>query len=113
MGLDFSHCEARWSYSGFGRFRRRLAKQIGINLDDMYGFGGEREWDTVNDPIKPLLDHSDCDGVLTPEECKLVYPRLEELIRDWDDEDYDKQQALELIEGMKYCIELDEDLEFQ
>jgi hypothetical protein len=112
MGLDFSHCDAYWSYSGFNRFRERLANQIGFSLGEMVGFGGKREWDTVHDDIKPLLDHSDCDGVLTPEECKIVYPRLAELIQNWSEYDRDKIMALELIEGMKLCVELDEDLEF-
>lgn len=40
MGLDFTHCEARWSYSSFNNFRRKLAACIGMNLDDMQGFGG-------------------------------------------------------------------------
>lgn len=113
MGLDFSHCEARWAYSGFHRFRERLANMIGFSLNDMDGFGGSRQWDTIHDDIKPLLDHSDCDGVLTPEECKVVYPRLNELIQDWSDGDVDKSRALELIEGMKLCVELGEDLEFK
>ncbi|MCM3147573.1 hypothetical protein NSQ36_08885 [Bacillus sp. FSL W8-1143] len=34
MGLDFTHCEAHWSYSDFHDFRKRLAAGIGMNLDD-------------------------------------------------------------------------------
>ncbi|CAM5353616.1 hypothetical protein [Bacillus safensis FO-36b] [Bacillus safensis subsp. safensis] len=41
MGLDFTHCEAHWSYSDFHGFRKRLAACIGMNLDDMEGFGGK------------------------------------------------------------------------
>ncbi len=41
MGLDFTHCEAHWSYSDFHDFRKRLAASIGMNLDDMEGFGGK------------------------------------------------------------------------
>ncbi|MFP3842037.1 hypothetical protein U5N22_17430 [Bacillus safensis] len=40
MGLDFTHYEAHWSYSDFHDFRRKLAACIGMNLDDMEGFGG-------------------------------------------------------------------------
>lgn len=112
MGVDFSHCDAHWSYSGFDSFRMNLASQIGINLDEMMGYGGDRSWDEIDDPIKPLLNHSDCDGVLTPEECKIVYPRLKELIKSWDDNNRDKQKAMELIKGMKLCVERNENLEF-
>lgn len=40
MGLDFTHCEAHWSYSGFMVFRRKLAKAIGVDLNRMEGFVG-------------------------------------------------------------------------
>lgn len=30
MGIDFSHCDAHWAYSGFHRFRTRLATQVGL-----------------------------------------------------------------------------------
>src|SRR3546814_9161128 len=65
MGLDFSHTDAHWAYSGFTRFRRALAKHEGIDLDAMEGFqrhGDDRprvSWNTVTTPLKPLLDHSD------------------------------------------------------
>lgn len=40
----------------------------------MDGFGGDVSFDTISDPIKPLLDHSDCEGELTPEECAGTAP---------------------------------------
>ena len=113
MGLDFSHCDAHWSYGGFHAFRCRIADEIGINLDEMEGFGGSKSWDEVNDPIVPLLNHSDCDGHLTPEECRIVYPRLIQLVSHWDDNDYDKINALELAKGMKICSEQGENLLFE
>lgn len=113
MGLDFSHCDAHWSYSGFHRFRCKLAKEIGIDLDSMKGFGGKISWDKIKDPIKPLLNHSDCDGELTSEECREVAPRLRELVKDWPDDDYDKQKALELADGMEFAAIMNENLEFR
>lgn len=38
MGLNFNYSDARWSYDGFDRFKRRLTAQIDINLDDMQRF---------------------------------------------------------------------------
>ncbi|MCU5173755.1 hypothetical protein [Bacillus paranthracis] len=112
MGLAFNHSEAYWTYSAFNNFRRRLAKQLGFNLDEMYGFGGEVSWDTIVDDIKDLLNHSDCEGDLTPEQCKTIYPRLIELVKEWDDEDRDKQNAIILAEDMKWCYERRLILEF-
>lgn len=112
MGLDFSHTDARWGYSGFNNFRRRLAKEIGMDLDAMEGFGGDILFSNFNDDILPLLDHSDCDGELTVNECKKVAPRLRELVSDWEEDDYDKQKAISLAEGMELAASQGETLEF-
>lgn len=110
MGLGFKHSDASWSYSGFNAFRARLASDIGINLKAMEGFDGmsspgyphlpAKPWDEVDDPIKPLLHHSDCDGYLTAKQCRQVAPRLRELVSYWE-ECYDKRQALVLAEDME------------
>jgi hypothetical protein len=114
MGIDFSHCDAHWAYSGFNRFRMRLARDIGINLDEMAGFTIKygKSWDDIDDPIVPLLDHSDCDGHLTPEECGAIAPRLEELVSVWED-GYDKENALSLAAGMRDAARNNENLIFE
>ena len=126
MGLNFSHGDASWAYGGFHRFRIRLAEAIGIDLEKMIGFNQKYvgdgkyvkttenplNWNTVKDDIKLLLNHSDCDGVLTPENCRKVAFRLRELVRNWKDTDYDKINALELAEGMEEAAENDEIFEF-
>lgn len=120
MGIDFSHTDAHWSYGGFARFREALAKHEGIDLDAMEGFrrhGDDRpriSWSTVTTDLKPLLDHSDCDGQLTPEECRQVAPRLREVIDAiWPDErDYDRRTGLELAHGMDVAAQAGEPLEF-
>ena len=70
------------------------------------------KWSTVHDDIVPLLNHSDCDGDLTVEECKRVAPRLRELVKDWSDDDYNKIHALALADGMDEAVEHNEPLEF-
>lgn len=150
MGLDFSHCDAHWGYSGFMRFRTRLAAEAGIALHCMEGFAvsyigafiGTKQsfcktvdvydssiesnkhpagyigsqpvisWDKVKDDIVPLLNHSDCDGILTPDECRKVAPRLRELVANWLDDDRDKINALLLAEGMEKAASKNENLEF-
>lgn len=112
MGLDFSHSNAHWSYSGFYNFRRRLAQEINVDLEMMDGFGGGIPFDLIKDSIEPLLNHSDCGGGLTPSDCAKVAPRLRELVKGWADDDYDKINALRLAEGMEEAISKDVNFEF-
>lgn len=116
MGLDFSHCDAGWSYSGFNRFRERIAQHLGFDLNEMDGYNGHRSWDEINDDIKPLLNHSDCDGDLSSEECARVYPRLREIIKEWEKipgHDYDELQAEELAKGMERAAKRKQKLTFR
>lgn len=129
MGIDFRHYDSpaghhcpQWAYSGFNRFRARLAASEGFDLDEMQGFSkgdwdldgdhrvfGTRPWDEITTPIKPLLNHSDCDGELTPEECAQVAPRLREVAEAWPSEgvamadSFDYRGALTLAECMEFC----------
>ena len=112
MGLDFTHCEAHWSYSDFHDFRRKLAACIGMNLDDMEGFGGEISFKNYQDDIIPLLELSDSDSYLSPKICQTVAARLRQLIRHWLDDDLDKMNALYLAEGMELAHEQNEVLGF-
>jgi len=113
MGLDFSHGGAHWSYSGFLSFRKELAEQIGIDLMAMPGFSHlpTGNWDDVDDPITLLVNHSDCDGKLSPVECLAVAPRLREMAEVLRD-DYDKCNALWLAAGMDLAAAATEPLEF-
>jgi hypothetical protein len=107
MGVNFSYCDAHWAYGLFHDFRCKLAREIGMNLDKMDGFGGTLSFDTFDDDIIPLLDHSDCEGELTPEECARVAPRLRQLIASWPPEDF-IQEAISLAEGMEYAAKMNE-----
>lgn len=116
MGLSFSHGSAQWAYSGFNRFRERLAQQIGLDLNEMQGYTEPPEagksWDKIKDPIKYLLNHEDCEGTLTPRQCALIAPRLIELTQYWDDKDFDKIRARQLSVGMKQAASKKQKLEF-
>lgn len=101
MGLDFTHCEAHCSYSDFYDFRKRLAASIGMNLDDMEGFGGEIPFKNYQDDIIPLLEQPDSDSYLSPDVCQTVAARLRQFIHNWPDDDIDKMNALYLAEGME------------
>jgi hypothetical protein len=76
-----------------------------------------KRWKRVSDPIVLLLDHPDNGGVLSPEECRAIAPRLRELVALWPDNltielDYDKRQALNLAAGMQEEALANEPLEF-
>lgn len=82
MGLDTTHGAWHGPYSSFGRFRDKLAEMRGFRLRDMIGFGGRAEWtdEQKNDPLYPLLNHSDCDGELSPKECANVALGLSQIL---------------------------------
>jgi len=79
-----------------------------MNLDAMPGFTyfsgvmSDARWEDYDDPILPLLNHSDCDGELAPEVCQVVAPRLREIVTGWPD-DYDRRQAFMLADTMERC----------
>lgn len=102
MGLSFTHCNAQWSYSGFHKFRMRLAVEA-MN-DAMPG--------DDPDPIEDLLHHSDCDGALTPEQCLTIAPRLRELVARWPAGDWERLTAEELATGMEMAAACNESLGF-
>lgn len=134
MGLDFSHnndqpdhCCPGWAYSGFNRFRERLAAAEGFSLSDMQGFSsgnpfkgtrvaGVRSWDEITTPVKPLLDHPDDGGELTAAECAQVGPMLREVVSGWGADDSrlgrDRDRGLALADCMDICARLDTPLEF-
>lgn len=111
MGLAFSHCNANWAYSGFKSFRCSLWTLAGFdgNLYSLYHRGGIEF--AKDHPLYPLFNHSDCEGVLTPEELERILPeldRLAPLLPDW----YDRETAGELIKGMHLALSRCENLQF-
>ena len=112
MGLDFNHSQASWSYSGFNRFRHDLATLVGIDLDGMDGFGGNKLWTSLPpDPIHILLDHSDCEGDISALDCAKCGPRLYELASKLPGE-YDRKAARLLACDMIECGKKKRTLEF-
>lgn len=131
MGLDFMKRvsvglknDPHWAYGGFMRFRIRVAKAIGIDLEKMKGFEGlfsdktisYLDWPNKN-PIEELLNHSDCDGELSAESCEEIAPILEGIIGGWgedptDQKNYDTIMGLCLVAAMRECAEERADLIF-
>lgn len=127
MGLSTSHDAFNGSYSGFMEFRKFIAKEIGINLDQMEGFTGDIfseepapdgiSWDTINDDLKILLNHSDCDGSISYADCKKIADRLQEVVNIYKIngnglENYHIERIEQFIKGCLDAYALGEDLEF-
>lgn len=62
------------SYGGFHSFRIALAATIGVDLVYANGYGGTEP--LPEHPLTTLLDHSDCEGELSSEECSTLWPAL-------------------------------------
>jgi hypothetical protein len=125
MGLDFSATGYRdktpsFSYGGFHLFRKAIALSMGIALEEMKGhntpiIGSPKcpgaSWDIISSPLVLLLDHSDCDGHLTPTECRKIAPALKEVLNgdrfqhcceeDWFLIFYHKGE--QLVKMMEHC----------
>ncbi len=118
MGLDTTHDCWHGPYSSFNKFRYRLAEQIGINLDDYAGYkgAGKKDLSTIDHGIMPLLNHSDCDGVLTVAECASIVTGLESILEKLPEpteplDDF-KENIEQFIKGCKDAIGKNEIVEF-
>lgn len=94
MGLDTTHEAFHGAYSAFNNLRRFLLRSIGGSfpphdnkelLDGYWYWHKEDESKTKfsSETHKGLLEffaHSDCDGDISPEMCKVVADELEEIL---------------------------------
>ena len=120
MGIDIGN--AQWAYSGFMRFREKLALADGITLRQMDSFGGDQPWENADGKditiLRPFLDHSDCDGELTWQECEQVVDRIEQIIDSWRAPEGDFTHGRDISQGkllvaeMRDCIRTKTVLEF-
>ncbi|GGW12248.1 hypothetical protein GCM10018980_03530 [Streptomyces capoamus] len=116
---DTSSPDVSLSYTGFGAFRRWLARAEGFALDEMHGFGGHRPWSHVSTTLAPLLNHPDDDGPdLRPAQCAEILPRLQEIADQPQGGSADAllqrhtDDARRLVIVLQHCIEKDVDLLF-
>lgn len=96
-------------------------------LEKAYAEAGR--WDDQTTPLKPLLNHSDCEDEMTAAECRQVAPRLREIVEGWSnepppkpedvessawfDDNPDRRAGLALVELMEFCAEHDYELLFR
>jgi hypothetical protein len=142
MGLWVSHDCWDGAYSAFLRWRHTLAGAAGYKIREptteerdagMYSptvdlhwevFEPENyqgEWDFVpgDDPLLYLIVHSDCDGVIHPEQGIHIARRLEQLLPLLDDTEaighirpHMRGKTQQFIDGLKAAAAAGEDVEF-
>lgn len=107
MGLDCSHDAFHGAYSSFKRFRQAVCYVMGGSYpphdknngllwssekepEDSRWYWGHNYSRNTHPGLALFLEHSDCDGELSPEDCLKVandleplIPRLAELGTDW------------------------------
>lgn len=76
------------SYTHFANYRRNIVQAFNKNLSEIYDKGyynfdykftkqDIKQWNNLcNDDLDIFIWHSDCDGKLTPKECKKIYNEL-------------------------------------
>ncbi|MBS2031718.1 MAG: hypothetical protein JST54_27725 [Deltaproteobacteria bacterium] len=112
--MKFVPGEAEWpSFTALLEFRRKLAAEVGLRLDEMDGFGGTTPWSTVADPIAPLLMLEDVSGSLPVGVCATVAARLEQLTRHWRADDADVPRAAALAAALQLAARWRQRLRFQ
>ena len=81
MGLLVSYGCWTGSYSTFHTWRRQLASLVGIDLEQMQGFGGTRPWtDLEPDILHVLLAHDDNGGPIAARHCGPLADRLADFV---------------------------------
>lgn len=138
MGLDTTHGCWHGAYSAFSRWRNTVAEAAGYTLMDPLPHEGpvgkypmiewtgveERnfkgEWDrTPPDPLLVLIVHSDCDGVIHPEQAGPLARRLAEIFPNMPEGDGGghignwRATTQAFIDGLLEAARLGEDVKFQ
>lgn len=134
MGLDTSHDCWHGSYGSFSRWRNALAVAAGYKVNGHLGYvlpwdmfeekNYQGEWDSPpgDDPLLYLLVHSDCDGVIHPEQGVHIAARLEQLLPALDQADKASdplrggwlgQRTREFIKGLREAHAAGEDVDFR
>jgi hypothetical protein len=115
MGLDVSHGAFIGPYGSFDRFRQTLCEATGGTWPKRFSgssyFVLGPGFDSESHPgLWELLNHSDCDGEISPEDCLKVAKDLKELLPELGIPDI--RVAKKFIEGCELAASLNESLIF-
>ena len=117
MGLDTTHDCWHGPYSSFMAWRESIAAAAGYPpLRQMNGFGGTIDWELFKpDPLRVLLEHSDCEGEIVAADCGPLADRLEQFVPQMKDERYwhsDRKVTEQFIRGLRLAASRGENVEF-
>ena len=119
MGLGTTHNAFHGGYGYFMRFREALMQAIGgPPLRTMEGFNESSgalhsSWEPwLDHDLYPLLNHSDCDGFLTPSECARVAQGLNKVIASKKLNKEFEDAAFQFMTGCLDAARCEEELEF-
>ena len=155
MGLDTSHNCWHGSYMAFGAWRQQVARAGGYTVkeqSDVPWTAIDLPWEmfkqenykgdwvngpAVEDPLLYLIVHSDCDGVIHPEEARHLAERLEQILpaltietapdlaerlekflpgltveRNWMSQEWLEKATKQFIKGLREAAAAGEDVEF-
>jgi hypothetical protein len=143
MGLWVSHDCWEGAYSAFSRWRNELARAAGYKIvkpgpEDLaagvYAPYVDIPWDRFvpenyqgewpqgvpsDDPLLLLIVHSDCDGVIHPDQGRHLADRLEQLLPLLDDTEqmghirpHMRGKTQPFIDGLRAAAKAGEDVEF-
>ncbi|WP_231489869.1 hypothetical protein [Pedobacter sp. Leaf170] len=116
MGLDTSHNAFHGAYSSFMRFRMQLLELVnGSDISEFEGYGldATKPVSTLNDGgLEILFNHSDCDGEISPEDCKKLAESLDAYIPKMDTESELYSRSVQFRDGCLLAHSLNETLDF-
>ena len=115
MGLDTTHNAWHGPYSSFNRFRYGIAAEIGVDLDEYIGYGhdGTKNLEDIKHDIMPLLNHSDCDGFISPLDCLYIAAGLTKIEQNLSESRSDlRSDIIQFRDGCLEAFMQQENLEF-
>lgn len=117
MGLDTTHGCFQGSYTSFFSFKCDIENQIKIKLKNDYSLTKICELIEINTFLEPLLNHSDCDGELTPQECEKIVVGLNYILNNFNEEilhdERFKERLNSFIKGCELAIKNNESVIFE
>ncbi|MGJ1359486.1 hypothetical protein ACR788_21720 [Sphingobacterium siyangense] len=113
MGLDTTHNAFHGAYSAFMRFRKGLVDHsLKQDVMDFIGFGGTVTEETIEDlGLQRLINQSDCDGEISPQDCKLIADYLDRVIPNLAEGEL-KSRSIQFRDGCLLAYSNNEFIEF-
>lgn len=102
------------SLHGFTNFRRMLAGQIGIDLNEYEYYGGTKDLKSINHNIQPFLSKSvQYHRNMTVEECKMVARGLNDILDNYNAPKPNYRDSISLLrDGCLIACMMNKEIEF-